>query len=553
MAHITDIGGTDRFDVVVLGDHLATALLAAILGRHGVRVALVSTGTDRELPAGETTVPYTAELFALLGQRFAVPEIADMAIFDSLPEHVRDRCGAKRNLGFLYHRAGTTHDPREALQFTVPGEHAEWHLYRPAVEEHAAGVALKYGVARYASVPVPGGVRVRGSGVEVRLADGRRLTGEYLVDGSADASVLPAGVAGPDPSASRHRARLLHTRMADVRPFESVVPLRRYRKAGPWSQGTLTHAFDGGWIQVAPYGDGTCGVTVSLDPARYPESRYADTPLAPEQEFHHLVDGFPELREQFARARAVRPWREYPHWPAIAPHLAGPRWLLFDRAAGRQDLLLSRDVTMSLELVHATAAALLRTADAGDWADSAAVRVAADHQRQLFDCHDRFVAAARTATRDFALWNAFLRVWLLWTILSALSLKRARLDGERAADWAGVERFDRGEYWYDVPAGLPELLDGVLADLEGVATGLAPAAAAEDTFHRLRHGRFVPPLYRFGDPDARYYRFTRMRRLRMLVWTKTTAPPDFRRLLTVENVTAGAESRDVAARSQAAA
>ncbi|MFL6073179.1 MAG: hypothetical protein ACJ73S_07240 [Mycobacteriales bacterium] len=536
----------DRFDVVILGDHLATALLAAILGRNGLRVALVATGTDRELPAGETTVPYTAELFALLGQRFDVPEIGEMAIFDNLPEHVRARCGAKRNLGFLYHRAGRPHDPREALQFTVPGEHAEWHLYRPAVEEYAAGIALKHGVARYDSVPVPGGVRVRGGGVEVRLAGGQPLAGEYLVDGSGDASVLPAGVAGPDPSAPLHRARLLHGRLAGVRPFESVVPLRRYRKAGPWSQGTLTHAFDGGWIQVAPYGDGTCGVTVSLDPTRYPEARYADTPVPPEQEFHQLVGAFPELREQFGEAWAVGPWREYPHWPAIAPQCAGPRWSLFDRAAGRQDLLLSRDVTMSLELVHATAAALLRTAERGDWADSAPARLAADYQRQLFDCHDRFVAAARTASSDFPLWNAFLRVWLLWTILSALSLKRARLDAERAADWAGVEHFVRGEYWYDVPAGLPELLDGVLTDLEGVRNGLAPAAAAEDTFHRLRQGRFVPPLYRFGDPDARYYRFTRMRRLRMLVWTKTTAPPDFRRLLTVENVTAGAESRAAA-------
>jgi FADH2 O2-dependent halogenase len=53
----------------------------------------------------------------------------------------------------------------------------------------------------------------------------------------------------------------------------------------------------------------------------------------------------------------------------------------------------------------------------------------------------------------------------------------------------------------------------------------------------------VPPLYAFGDPAARYYRFTRSRRLMMLLWAKTTAPADFRRLLTTDNVTAVPKAR----------
>jgi tetracycline 7-halogenase / FADH2 O2-dependent halogenase len=166
-------------------------------------------------------------------------------------------------------------------------------------------------------------------------------------------------------------------------------------------------------------------------------------------------------------------------------------------------------------------------------------------QLDLFDCHDRFIAACRTATAAFPLWNAYLRSWLLWSILSALSLKRARMDAEAgtSADrWDPVEHFDQAEFWYQVPAGLPDLLRASLADVETVGRGEDPEAAASRICDRLRRAPFVPPLFNFGDLGSRYYDFTRMRRLRMLFWVKTTAPRDFRRLLTPDNVTAVAAS-----------
>jgi FADH2 O2-dependent halogenase len=275
-------------------------------------------------------------------------------------------------------------------------------------------------------------------------------------------------------------------------------------------------------------------VAVSLDPLR------AGAGGLPATEFRHITERFPDLRRQFARASPAQPWRVYSNWPAWAQECAGPRWFLFDRAAGRHDFLLSRDITMSLELVHATAAGLLGLAKSRDWASDGMKEIGA-FQIGLFDFHDRFIAAGRIAAQDFSLWNAYLRVWLLWSILSALSLKRARLDGEAAAGprrWSSVEQFDQVPHSYQVPAGLPRLLLEALRDIESVPLGTSAPVVADRIFARLRRERFVPPLYRFGDPEARYYRFTRARRLRMLLWAKTTAPADFRRLLTADNVTA---------------
>jgi FADH2 O2-dependent halogenase len=286
---------------------------------------------------------------------------------------------------------------------------------------------------------------------------------------------------------------------------------------------------------------------MSLDPDVHPAVDGED----PDEEFARVVARYPDIARQFLDAVPVRPWRRVERWPAVVAECSGPRWFLFDRSAGRHDLLLSRDLSMSLELVHATAAALLETARAGDWTGEL-MRPAADFQLRLFDFHDRLVAAARHAAADFTTWNAYLRVWLLWTILSAMALKRARLEGERgrdgAARWAPVERFEDGAYWYRVPAGLAELVSDSLRDLLDVPARLDGPTAAERVYARLRRARFVPPLFRFADADARYYRFSRLRRLRMLLWVKVSAPDDFRRLLTLDNVTAVAGSRAVPVR-----
>jgi len=532
---------TGRYDVVVLGCHLATALLAAILSRSGLRVAIVRTGPDAAVPAGETTVPYTAELFCLLGSRFDIPEIAALGRFDELPEAVRATSGAKHSLGFLYHRPGQEQQPGEALQFEVPSEHAEWHLYRPDVGSHAEEIALARGGVIFSAMPRPGGVHIGPDGVTVELSNGPPIHAEYLVDGSGDPALLPAGAAAPDPGSTRHRTRLLTAELAGVKPAESYLPGRRYdARATPWSAGTLTHVFPGGWLQVASLGhrDGStgtrCAVTLSLDPETYPAC--GDEPAA---EFRRWAAAFPDIARAFGSAAETRPWRCYEDWPAIAAVGAGPRWFLFDRAAGRQDLVLSRDLTTSLEAVHLAATGLLRLAAAGDWAGDGMTATAAT-QRRLLEFQDRLIRAARIATGDFGLWNAFSRVWLLWTILCALSVKRARMDGETGSGddrWSPVERFSSVPYWYEVPAGLPELVDDALTEIELVRHGKDAAGVAEAIFARLRQEPFVPPLYDFGDPDAKYYVFDLERRERMAAWVENDAPPDFRRLLTQENVT----------------
>lgn len=538
----------DAHDVVILGTHLSTALLATILAKHGVDVALVDSSADATHPAGETTVPYTAELCFLLGRRFDIPELARLGMRDWLDPDVRRTSGVKRNLGFLFHRPGRANDPAQALQFTVPAEHTEWHIYRPDVEAHLVDLAVRHGATVLDGRPVARDVVIADDGVTVTVADGRTVRAAYTVDGSGDETLVAKATASTERAPLRHRARILTAHLHGVHPFEAIVPMSRYgeRRAGPWSTGTLTHAIDGGWIEVAPFaaddGEGVntlASVKVSLDPERYP-----DRGQDPAEEFAGVIAAYPDLQRQFGRAKPAGPWQRHDDWPAALARPSGSRYLLFDRGFARHDFFFSRDLTLSLELVHATAAGILRMARSGDWAGDAMGEIG-QFERDLLAYQDRWMAAARVATGDFTLFNAYLRAYLLWSILAALTLKRARLDGEAAGDWSVVEEFSAGAFWFPTVNGLPRLLDEVLSDVEAAAAGrLEPERAGSRIFARLRKERFVPPLYRFWDPEERYYVFSLPRRLRMLAWVFTSAPKDFRRLLTKDNITAMARPED---------
>ncbi|WP_344888578.1 hypothetical protein [Actinomadura meridiana] len=540
----------ETYDVALLGAHLATGLLGAILAGQGLRVLLVRSAADADELSGETTVPYTAEVFLLLARRFGVPEIAEFARFADLPLPVRRSSGVKRSLGFLYHRRGARQDPQESVQFNVPGEHTEWHPYRPDVDRYAVQLAERYGAA----VAEPG-VEVADAWVEshsgrpegrIRATDGNDYRARFIVDCVGAASPLVRRAGGDDAEPRlRHRARVLSARMSGVSRTEDVFDTSRYSGASAWSGGTVHHLFDGGWLQLADFGNhgqsdnDTVGVTLSVSPYAF-----GDLPDDPDQAFRAVLARFPDLGKQFRAAKAEA-WRGETLVQRTAVRTHGPGWFAMERSAGRNDLLLARDVTMTAEIVHAVAGALIPAALDGDFADERFARIA-EFQRELGAFHDLWLDGARTASADFALLNAFSRVWLLWQILADLSLKRARLDcraaadgdGAGRADWSPVERFDLGGIWFPVPAGLREVIDHTMGTLARVRSGtLTPRSAADELFALLRREPFVPPLYAFGDPDARIYRFTFRKRLQMLWWVKTKAPHDFRRLLTRDNVT----------------
>ncbi|SEQ90218.1 FADH2 O2-dependent halogenase [Streptomyces sp. yr375] len=506
------------FDVAVLGGRLSAGLLAAVLARQGVRVLLVNPPGDLHAPAGETTVPYTAEVFRLLARRFEVPEIAAFGRFPELPARLRGTSGVNRGPGYLYHRPGRRQRPRECVRFAVPDEHAAWHPFLPNADRYALDLAAVHGAA--VSVALLEDAGSDEDHAWVRAADGRLHRARFVVDAVGPGSPLVARNGGDDPTARlRHRSRVLATRMRDVVPFEDLAPRGRHRRFGPWSQGTVNHLFDGGWVQLVGFGNHaesrhpqTC-VTLSVDP-----DRFDGLPADPDQAFHAVIGRFPDLARQFGGATAVVPWTDAPRWQRTAARTRGPRWFAMEPSASRNDPFLAREITTHAEIVHALAAALIHAVRAGDWSAEPFVRVAR-LQEELSRHGDRLLCAARTACQDVRLWSAFCRVWLVWQQLAHLSLRRARLAAEAApdGDWSPVERYELGWMWFHAPAGLRELVARSLDAVDDVRAGSrTPGQAADLIFRGLKDGAFLPSPAVLGSHRPRLRPCPWRERLRLL-------------------------------------
>jgi len=521
-------------DVHLVGSGITTDLLAAILARGGLRVVVAPPPTPFVGSPAITTVPYTAELLYLLADRFRVPEIANLAMFGRLPPDVRATSGVKQSLGFLYHRPRRAHDPVENLQFSVPGEHAEWHASLPDVEHYTRTVAEKHG-ATY----VPVGDNDNSSAVDEH-------------ESAADDASLQLWCVG---STSPHPGRIAATaHFETVTPFEQSRPPKDGGYTQPWSEGTTVHAFRGGWIQVAAFDNHPaattpgCAVSLSVSssepsssPGRTAEASL-DTVLA------EVCLRYPDIGLQLRGARRLGPWQHTadstssPDRTSDTQHPTGSsrRPVILELGGDRGEVLFGQDFTLALELVHATAAILLVPgALASRAATESATRTIEQFQDVLLSDNEQFAAAARIATRGFPAWNAFLRAWLLWSISSALALKKIRLDAVRNGNWAPASKFDRGIGWFDLAPGIADTVAKSASAIRKIETEkLTPSAAAGQVFRLLSQRRVIPPLYKFGDPAARRYNLKLLTRLKLLAWTFTMAPRAYRGMLTADNITA---------------
>src|ERR1700712_5202607 len=100
-----------EYEVLILGSGRSGSLLAAVLARNGIKVALIDSGTHPRFAIGESTVPETTTNLKIMAQLFDVPEIGEFANFFSHRDKVGPSHGVKRGFSFCYHRPNQPHLP----------------------------------------------------------------------------------------------------------------------------------------------------------------------------------------------------------------------------------------------------------------------------------------------------------------------------------------------------------------------------------------------------------------------------------------------------------
>ncbi|WP_435104736.1 NAD(P)/FAD-dependent oxidoreductase [Arhodomonas sp. AD133] len=519
-----------RFDIAILGSRLAGTMLAAILARHGLRVVIADHEGQPRYATGEASIPYTSLIFELIADRYGVPEIRNIARARDVFGTIAPTSGVKKNLGFLYHRDGESHDPREALQFNVPSEHGETHLFRQDIDAYMLRTAVRYG-AVLRSRRADGDIDIGSEGVSVEGAHGETIRANYVVDVSGrDSPVANRFGLRQEAEGMETRSTTLATHAIGVKRFDDCVP---HKLPGRWHEGTLHHVFADGWLGVVPFGNHggslnpLCSVTLNLRG----EIDGADTGDA---QLERLLRRFPSLRDQLGDMRRVREWDVQRPAQYRAIDTVGSRYCLLDEAAAGNDLLFSRKLSNTAELVHAVAHRLLTAAPRGAY-DSPELLAFDRVQTAIAGLSDRIAASAYTAFRDFELWNAYARVWLLVSIASTITTKKVYDRFVQTGDAGVFEAVDgvaEDGFWMPVFDGYKELLNGAVTACRDVDAGTCtPSAAARRIFDALADADYVPPIYGFADPEDRVYHLSAAKKLKTLWWGMRAAPKGARRLV----------------------
>ncbi|MFC8449581.1 NAD(P)/FAD-dependent oxidoreductase [Kitasatospora sp. NPDC057223] len=522
----------NEYDVAILGSGMAGGMLGAVLARNGVRVLLLDAGTHPRFAVGESTIPYTSGMTRLIADRYQVPELMPLSSFKGIRTKVSRNCGQKQNFGFVYHQEGRGQAADQVNQLVVPSAiRTETHLFRQDIDSYLFNVAVKYGAhprlaTRIADIEID-----PDSGAVLRTESGEEFRASYVVDGSGFRSPLADKFGLREtPTRARTHSRAMFTHMVGVKAFDKSPTASRHAQPNPWHNGTLHHVFDGGWLWVIPFDNHAdslnplCSVGLTLDPRVFPKGE-----LSAQQEFDDFLARFPEIAWQFEGAKAVRPWVSTGRLQYSANQVVGDRFCLTSHAAGFIDALYSRGLTNTLELVNALGWRLIAASRDGDWSQPRFEYL--EHLQQgLFDFHDDIVYSSFVGFRDYELWNAVNRTWMLGTMLGNVMLEDAYYRYQKTGRedvFLDLEQSKHPGSPLPVSSGFNEM--GVLAREQCLAVEagtVTPAKAAERILAHIKNADFISPSFALGERDTRCFNMTPGKMAANALWCRRDAPPE---------------------------
>ncbi len=515
-----------HYDVAIVGTGLTGSVLATLLARQGAKVLMIDSGIHPRYSIGESVPMVAARMLELMSKRFAVPELENLASFPALRRHVSSNCGIKKNFGFVYHREGQAPDRLEGNQMVAPPFISEYHLFRQDTDQYMFAIAVRYGADFRVRTPISE-VRPQEDRITLVTRGGEQLHARYVVDTSGPQSALAAHFKlREQPTRIKYQSRALYTHMVNVKPFDDVVPPPgAYGNPSPWHEGTLHHLFDGGSVWVIPFDNHPsstnplCSVGLSLDPRRFPK-----TNMTAEDEFRSIIARFPGIAAQFKDASQVREWVSTDRRQYSSSRCVGDRFCLIDEAAGFVDDPFSRGLADATELVNALAVRL-PSALADDDLTAQRFNYIEQLQQRVLNRNDQLMCGIATASRDYALWNAWFKACMVGVGLGEVRMTNlylkyledrdpsvfAELDtsSEPASFLPGFDRYR--EFWDQVLATMAAAEEGGLSSGEAATRihGLLQEADKAD---------FSPPGAHIGDPSVRHFDLNPFYLLKALGW-----------------------------------
>jgi FADH2 O2-dependent halogenase len=423
-------------DVLVLGAGFAGALTALITRRLGLRAILVEKGRHPRFAIGESSTPIANLVLEQLARTYDLPRLLPLTKYgrwQAAYPHLA--CGLKRGFTFVRHEAGRPFVPRqdhanELLVAASPhDEIGDTHWFREHFDQFIVEEAQAAGVPYYDQSEVVSLEHRNGWRVRARRPDGElHVVAAFLVDATGPSGLLPRAL-GIDagPAGLRTNSWSVYSHFTGVELWQDVLLERGgtiddhpYR----CDHAALHHVFDDGWVWVLRFNNGVTSAGVLYNGER----RQPDGSADPEAEWAALLDRYPSVGRQFARARPVRPFTRTGRLQRQARRAAGGDWAMLAHAAYFLDALFSSGNAHSLLTIERLARIFAR-----HWGKSSLKAELAAYESALLrevDFLDRLVHGCYQAFGRFDLLAAFTMYYFAGAIRSE-ERRQQGLAGER--------------------------------------------------------------------------------------------------------------------------
>ncbi len=343
------------YDIAIAGSGFAGSLMAMICQRLGRSVILLERGKHPRFTIGESSTPLTNLMLEELSARYNLPGIAPLTKWGTWQaSYPHITCGLKRGFTFYHHQLGKpdVDDPNRENQLLVaasPNDRiADTHWYRPEFDQLFVTEAQKMGIEYLDEADLNAVSELEDEVIVGGVRQGKVLTvrARFVIDATGPRGFLHRRLKLAElPLPGLPETQALYSHFTGVGRWADVQSTRSGELPPyPIDAAAVHHVFDGGWIWVLQFNNGVTsgGVAATSEAAeRLQLSEGEDAWL-------RLLGLIPKLQEQFAKAKATRPFTHVPHLSFRSASVSGNRWVLLPSAAGFVDPLLSTGFALTL-------------------------------------------------------------------------------------------------------------------------------------------------------------------------------------------------------------
>ena len=363
----------NKVDIAIIGSGFAGSILAMVLAKSGLRVALIDSTQHPRFAIGESSTPIADMILRRLAKLYQLPNLEALSTWGSWQKQFPHlACGRKR--GFSYYQ----HQPHQVYSEQTLGQNsllvaasanddiADTHWYRAEVDEFLFQEAIRHGALEFIGHEIvqiedatSGGFTLR-SLSKVGETD---ISCDWIIDASGAASVSARLLNLPD---------LTHLLQTQTR-----TTYGHYREIESWSQqlrelgqnieqnpfdaddAAQHHLLENGWLWMLRFNNGitSVGRTEWIGPVQFnhqPEGKHQREPhlfSSEAQRLPHDLHDYPSLARMMAKASLTAPTqgvRSTGRLQRFVGPLVNPKHLMLPTAAMTLDPLHSTGIAHAL-------------------------------------------------------------------------------------------------------------------------------------------------------------------------------------------------------------